>query len=66
MDSVSIDGRTDYTKGEMFKQDVPIIITYHNAELLEQSGLRIAPSNTRFPDFLLKTVLHECQGSNKG
>lgn len=27
--SVSIDGRTDYKKGEVFKQDTPIVITYH-------------------------------------
>lgn len=32
VESVSIDGRTDYTKGEVFKQDVPIIITYHMKE----------------------------------
>ena len=30
--SVSIDGRTDYEKGEVFKQDAPIIITYHMKE----------------------------------
>lgn len=27
--SVSIDGRTDYEKGEVFNMDAPIIITYH-------------------------------------
>ena len=36
-----------------------------HAELLERSGLRIAPSNTRFSDFVLKTVLQECQSSDK-
>ena len=30
--NVSIDGRTDYEKGEVFKQDAPIIITYHMKE----------------------------------
>ena len=30
--SVSIDGRTDYEKGEVFQQDAPIIITYHMKE----------------------------------
>ena len=29
VDSVSINGRTDYIKGEIFKKDVPIIISYH-------------------------------------
>ena len=32
VDSVSIDGRTDYEKGEVFKLDAPIIITYHMKE----------------------------------
>ena len=30
--SVSIDGRTDFKKGEVFKQDVPVVITYHMKE----------------------------------
>ena len=30
--SVSIDGRTDYEKGEVFKKDAPIVITYHMKE----------------------------------
>lgn len=30
--SVSIDGRTDYDKGEVFKKDAPIVITYHMKE----------------------------------
>ncbi len=30
--SVSIDGRTDYEKGEVFQQDAPIVITYHMKE----------------------------------
>lgn len=29
VDSVSIDGKTDYEEGEVFKKDSPIIITYH-------------------------------------
>lgn len=32
VDSVSIDGRTDYEEGDVFKKDVPIIITYHMKE----------------------------------
>lgn len=32
VESVSIDGRTDYEKGEVFKQDAPIVITYHMKE----------------------------------
>lgn len=30
--SVSIDGRTDYEKGEVFNMDAPIVITYHMKE----------------------------------
>lgn len=30
--SVSIDGRTDYDKGEVFNMDAPIVITYHMKE----------------------------------
>lgn len=30
--SVSIDGRVDYDKGEVFKKDAPIVITYHMKE----------------------------------
>lgn len=30
--SVSIDGRTDYEKGEVFNLDAPIVITYHMKE----------------------------------
>lgn len=30
--SVSIDGRTDYKKGEVFNMDTPIVITYHMKE----------------------------------
>ena len=30
--SVSIDGRTDYVKGEVFNQDAVIVITYHMKE----------------------------------
>ena len=29
VESVSINGRTDYIKGEIFKKNVPIVITYH-------------------------------------
>lgn len=32
VDSVSIDGRTDFEEGEVFKQDASIIITYHMKE----------------------------------
>ena len=32
VESVSIDGRTDYEKGEVFNRDVPIVITYHMKE----------------------------------
>lgn len=32
VDSVSIDGRTNYEKGEVFKLDAPIVITYHMKE----------------------------------
>lgn len=32
VDSVSIDSRTDFEEGEVFKQDAPIIITYHMKE----------------------------------
>lgn len=32
VESVSINGRTDYEKGEVFKRDAPIIITYHMKE----------------------------------
>lgn len=32
VESVSIDGRTDYAKGEVFKQEAPIVITYHMKE----------------------------------
>lgn len=32
VDSVSIDGRTDCKKGEVFKQDVLVVITYHMNE----------------------------------
>jgi len=30
--SVSIDGRTDYEQGDVFKKDTPIVITYHMKE----------------------------------
>lgn len=30
--SVSIDGNTDFSRGDIFKKDVPIIITYHMKE----------------------------------
>ncbi|MGN0423675.1 MAG: DUF4839 domain-containing protein [Acetatifactor sp.] len=30
--SVSIDGTTDYTRGKVYKKDVPIVITYHMRE----------------------------------
>jgi len=29
VEGVSIDGRTDYESGEVFKADIPIVITYH-------------------------------------
>lgn len=32
VESVSIDGRSDFEKGEVFSQNVPIIITYHMNE----------------------------------
>lgn len=32
VDSVSIDGKTDFEDGEIFKQDAPVIITYHMKE----------------------------------
>lgn len=32
VDSVSIDGRTDYEKKEVFKKNAPVIITYHMKE----------------------------------
>lgn len=30
--SVSVDGKTDFEKGEVFKKDAPIVITYHMME----------------------------------
>lgn len=32
VDSVSIDGKTSYDKGEVFSKDAPIVITYHMKE----------------------------------
>ena len=32
IDSISIDGKTDFEKGDIFKKDVPIVITYHMME----------------------------------
>lgn len=32
VDSVSVDGNTDFEKSEIFKKDVPIVITYHMKE----------------------------------
>ena len=48
--SVSIDGRTDYDKGEVFNVGVPIVITYHmKEEENPNKPVETEPSETSMP-----------------
>ncbi len=48
VESVSIDGRTDFTRGEVFKQDAPVVITYHMKEEDDPNKpVETAPTETK-------------------
>ena len=46
--SVSINGRTDYEKGEVFNQDAPIVITYHMPEEDDPSRISMPDNSTSY------------------
>lgn len=52
VDSVSIDGKTNYDKGEVFSKDTPVVITYHMSEEDDpnKSAESEAPNSTTEPD----------------
>lgn len=48
VESVSVDGRTDYSKGEIFSLDVPIIITYHLWEKDDPSNIALSKDSESY------------------
>lgn len=52
VDSVSIDGRTDYEEGTVFKKDVSVIITYHMKEEDDPANqeVEVSESPTESPE----------------
>lgn len=62
--SVSIDGRTDYEKGEVFKKDATIIITYHMKEEDDPSNISVTENSDSFvgKDYLAVQKIFEDYG----
>lgn len=56
VESVSVDGRTDYEKGEIFNMDVPIVITYHMKEEDDPSRITMPENSTNYVGVDYKAV----------
>lgn len=48
IESVSIDGRSDFTRGDIFKKDAPIVIIYHMKEADDPTRIPVVKSSSDY------------------